>query len=103
VIAVHLYGRTVELDPILRLARERVRLLRAHGEQIRHRHELVGTTARLDALQAAILRVKLRRLDAWNDDRRRVGAALTRALREAPSACSASHVPPQTMSTISLW
>ena len=37
---------------------------------------MVGTTARLDALQAALLRVKLRRLDGCNDDRRRIGAAL---------------------------
>src|SRR5215207_8177128 len=55
---------------------ERVRLLRSHGEWPRYHHSIVGTTARLDALQAAILRVKLRRLEAWNDDRRRIGAAL---------------------------
>ena len=59
---------------------DRVRLLRAHGERTRYRHELVGTTARLDALQAAILRVKLRRLDGWTADRRRIGAALTSAI-----------------------
>jgi len=74
-------GALVTNDPRLS---ERVRLLRAHGEQIRYYHEIVGTTARMDAIQAAILRVKLRRLDAWNDARRSVGSALTAALRGAP-------------------
>jgi dTDP-3-amino-3,4,6-trideoxy-alpha-D-glucose transaminase len=59
---------------------ERVRLLRAHGEKPRYQHRMVGTTARLDALQAAVLRRKLIRLDAWNDERRRLGAALRERL-----------------------
>jgi dTDP-3-amino-3,4,6-trideoxy-alpha-D-glucose transaminase len=140
-IPVHLYGRMVELDPIVELGRrtglaviedacqahgallhgrragsmadagafsfypaknlggwgdggalvtddaglaDRVQLLRSHGERPRYHHRMPGTTARLDALQAAILRVKLQRLDGWNAGRRRVGAALTEALRGAP-------------------
>jgi dTDP-3-amino-3,4,6-trideoxy-alpha-D-glucose transaminase len=59
---------------------DRVRLLRSHGEQPRYHHRIVGTTARLDALQAALLRVKLARLDDRNDDRRRLGAALREGL-----------------------
>jgi dTDP-3-amino-3,4,6-trideoxy-alpha-D-glucose transaminase len=55
---------------------ERIRLLRAHGERPRYRHRIVGATARLDALQAAVLRRKLARLDAWNDERRRLGSQL---------------------------
>jgi len=141
VIPVHLYGRTVDMDPILALAAskglaviedacqahgawlgerragsladagcfsfypaknlgawgdagglvtnddaiaDRVRLLRSHGERPRYNHLVPGTTARLDGLQAAILRLKLHRLDDVNDGRRRVGAALTAALEEAP-------------------
>jgi dTDP-3-amino-3,4,6-trideoxy-alpha-D-glucose transaminase len=58
----------------------RVRLLRSHGEEPRYHHQTVGTTARLDALQAALLRVKLRRLEDANDARRRLGAALRAGL-----------------------
>ncbi len=58
----------------------RVRLLRSHGEEPRYHHRIVGTTARLDALQAALLRVKLRRLDAANGARRRLGAMLRSGL-----------------------
>ena len=71
---------------------ERVRLLRSHGEGPRYHHSLVGTTARLDALQAALLRVKLARLEGWNDDRRRVAAELRAGLEgtslEIPSLAS---------------
>jgi dTDP-3-amino-3,4,6-trideoxy-alpha-D-glucose transaminase len=55
---------------------ERVRLLRAHGEKPRYQHRIVGTTARLDAIQAAVLSPKLARLEGWNSDRRRLGRAL---------------------------
>ena len=82
-------GGVVTADPQLA---QRVRLLRSHGEGPRYHHSMVGTTARLDALQAALLRVKLRRLDGWNEDRRRVGAALREGLvgtsLELPGAAS---------------
>ncbi len=149
VIPVHLFGATVDLDPILELAREagvhvledacqahgarygdrrvgtlgalgcfsfypaknlgawgdggavvtavpeladRVRLLRAHGERPRYHHRLVGTTARLDALQAAVLRRKLTRLDGWNDERRRLGAELrARITTAAARSAGAAH------------
>jgi dTDP-4-amino-4,6-dideoxygalactose transaminase len=143
VIPVHLFGQTVDIDPILALAHkagihvvedacqahgalyhgrpvgslgvigcfsfyptknlgawgdggavvtsvpelaERVRLLRAHGERPRYHHRIVGTTARLDALQAAVLRRKLGRLSGWNDDRRRLGTALRERLEDAHTA-----------------
>jgi dTDP-4-amino-4,6-dideoxygalactose transaminase len=47
-----------------------VRKLRVHGGVKMYHHELVGTNSRLDALQASILRVKLRHLDQWSERRR---------------------------------
>jgi dTDP-4-amino-4,6-dideoxygalactose transaminase len=134
---VHLFGATVDMDPIVELARERgiavledacqahgawyrgrragtigdagcfsfypaknlgawgdggavvtddaeladrVALLRSHGERPRYNHRMVGATARLDGLQAAVLRIKLRRLEGWNDERRKAADALRAGL-----------------------
>lgn len=49
----------------------RARLLRLHGAEPKYHHALVGMNSRLDALQAAILRVKLRYLEGWHDRRQR--------------------------------
>jgi dTDP-4-amino-4,6-dideoxygalactose transaminase len=50
---------------------DRLRLLRVHGSRQKYRYEILGTNSRLDALQAAILRVKLRYLNDWTEQRRR--------------------------------
>jgi len=155
VIPVHLFGRPVDMDPLLALCRERgiaviedacqahgalykgrpvgslgdagcfsfyptknlggwgdggalvtsdaaldakVRLLRSHGEGVRHHHELATGTHRLDTLQAAILTVKLRHLPAWNQRRReaaemlRQGLAGTAVISPAPAAADSDHV-----------
>jgi dTDP-3-amino-3,4,6-trideoxy-alpha-D-glucose transaminase len=142
VIPVHLFGRTVDMDPILQLAHakgccviedcaqahgaryrgrrvgtigdagtfsfypaknlgawgdagavittredlaESVRLMRSHGESPRYRHRVVGMTGRLDAIQAAVLRQKLPRLERANEARRRVAGALCEQLAQADS------------------
>jgi dTDP-4-amino-4,6-dideoxygalactose transaminase len=61
----------------------RVRLLRDWGQEEKHRHVLKGYNYRLEALQAAILRVKLRHLPAWTAARVRNAARLSAGLRGA--------------------
>jgi len=47
----------------------RLRMLRGHGSRVRYYHELIGINSRLDELQAAVLRVKLRYLEQWTEGR----------------------------------
>lgn len=51
---------------------ESLRQLREHGQITRYFHPVIGYNARLDEIQAAVLRIKLRRLEAWNDRRRAI-------------------------------
>ncbi|HEX2923062.1 MAG TPA: DegT/DnrJ/EryC1/StrS family aminotransferase [Chloroflexota bacterium] len=53
---------------------DRLRLLRNYGQRKRYYHESKGFNSRLDEVQAAILRAKLRHLNAWNETRRRKAA-----------------------------
>ena len=62
----------------------RIRLLRAQGDAGDYRHTALGTNARLDALQAAFLRTKLRHLSEWNAMRRASAGLYREALAGTP-------------------
>jgi len=65
---------------------DKVRLLRDHGSRHKYRHQVVGLNSRLDEIQAAVLRIKLRRVDVWNRARQRHAADYNRALKGLPLA-----------------
>jgi dTDP-4-amino-4,6-dideoxygalactose transaminase len=81
-----------------RLART-IRMLREHGQARKYYHDLEGYNGRLDAIQAAFLRIKLRSLDAANTKRRAVAARYRRllggndtiALPFEPDTCRSSY------------
>jgi dTDP-4-amino-4,6-dideoxygalactose transaminase len=72
---------------------ERVRLLRDHGAPRRYTHVELGGCSRLDELQAALLRVKLRRLPQWNERRRAVAAHYSAALAGLPLGLPVERAP----------
>ena len=63
---------------------EFVRKLREHGQAQKYYHDIEGYNGRLDALQAAFLRIKLRRLEQWNRARRAIAALYRGRLSEVP-------------------
>jgi dTDP-4-amino-4,6-dideoxygalactose transaminase len=80
---------------------DRIRSLRHLGQRAKGEHLLLGYNERLDGLQAALLRVKLPHLDAWNEGRRRAAAAYrarldghVRIVEESPDTPSIHHVLP---------
>jgi dTDP-4-amino-4,6-dideoxygalactose transaminase len=66
---------------------ERIRMIANHGQKQKYVHETVGCNSRLDTLQAAILEVKLRHLDAYIDARREVAGAYDEAFAAIPGVC----------------
>lgn len=74
----------------------KLRLLRNYGSVQKYHHEVCGYNRRLDTLHAAVLRVKLRRLDEWNAARRRAATQYTALLGDATVVCppELSHTEP---------
>jgi dTDP-4-amino-4,6-dideoxygalactose transaminase len=74
---------------------KRLKMLRVHGIERRYFHDLHGFNSRLDELQAAILRVKLPHLNAWNDRRGVIAARYSSGLAglpvELPVTASGNH------------
>jgi dTDP-4-amino-4,6-dideoxygalactose transaminase len=66
---------------------DKVRLLRCYGEKKKYEHVLKGGNSRLDEIQAAILRVKLKHLDLWNGERRRKALGYKRMLESTEVVC----------------
>ncbi|MBX3235456.1 MAG: DegT/DnrJ/EryC1/StrS family aminotransferase [Nitrospiraceae bacterium] len=62
---------------------ESIAMLRVHGSRVRYVHEAIGINSRLDALQAAILLVKLKRLDDWAEGRRKNAARYQKLFADA--------------------
>ncbi len=63
---------------------QKMRMIRDHGQAQKYFHDLEGYNGRLDAIQAAVLRIKLKRLQGWNRSRRKNAALYTELLQDVP-------------------
>jgi dTDP-4-amino-4,6-dideoxygalactose transaminase len=63
---------------------EKIRMIVVHGSRVRYKHEVTGVNSRLDALQAAILNVKLKYLDEWHNARRGAAMKYSALLKKLP-------------------
>lgn len=66
---------------------EKLRLLRCYGEKRKYEHRIKGGNSRLDELQAAVLRVKLKYLDQWNEERREKASRFSERLASLGIVC----------------
>ena len=71
---------------------ERLLMLRNYGQEKRYYHTIKGINSRLDEIQAAVLRVKLARLDEWNERRRQIAAWYGELLGDV---CTCPHEKPE--------
>jgi len=71
----------------------KLRMLRNHGQSQRYLYEMGGVNSRLDAIQAAILTIKLRYLEQWNAQRQAIAEAYTRSLQAIPQILPPATLP----------
>ncbi|WP_295617144.1 DegT/DnrJ/EryC1/StrS aminotransferase family protein [Chamaesiphon sp. GL140_3_metabinner_50] len=70
-----------------------LRMYREHGSRQRYYHEAIGVNSRLDAIQAAVLQVKLQHLDRWNQQRAKVAAIYQELLANVPNIITPQATP----------
>ena len=70
-----------------------LQMFREHGSRQRYYHEAIGVNSRLDAIQAAILRVKLPHLDLWNQQRSAVASRYQQLLADIPGIITPQVTP----------
>jgi dTDP-4-amino-4,6-dideoxygalactose transaminase len=70
-----------------------LRMYREHGSRQRYYHEAIGVNSRLDAIQAAVLQVKLQHLDRWNQQRAKVAATYQELLANVPNIITPQATP----------
>ncbi len=64
---------------------ERLKMLRNHGSRIKYHHSAIGCNSRLDEIQAAVLRVKLRYIQKWTESRRQIAERYNESLKDIVS------------------
>jgi UDP-2-acetamido-2-deoxy-ribo-hexuluronate aminotransferase len=71
----------------------KLKMVANHGQEVRYLHEMVGCNSRLDSIQAAILRIKLRRLDAYCQARREAADFYDQAFKNHPKITTPYRAP----------
>jgi dTDP-4-amino-4,6-dideoxygalactose transaminase len=89
-------GAVTTNDPVIAT---RIRRLRDHGRQGSYYYEELGINSRLDAIQAAVLQIKLRHLEAWNQQRREIAQRYHRLLEPI----AAIRLPQETVGSQPVW
>ena len=80
----------------------RVRRMGNHGSEVKYEHPTIGFNSRLDGLQAVVLRAKLRRLETWNDERRRAARRYDAGLAALVEA-GLVHLPVTLPGNVHVW
>ena len=74
----------------------RIRMIANHGQRIKYHHDIIGCNSRLDSIQAAILDVKLRHLDEYNESRNDAAHYYTSCLKELAQVACPAELPAST-------